>query len=237
MNLAEFSIKNQVLSVIVIALALVGGWIAYQDMPRFEDPEFTIRTALVVTQYPGATPMEVAEEVTEPLERALQQLQEVDDIESTSVYGRSEIMVNIKYEFSPTKADLQLIWTKVRNKVADATLSLPPGVNTPYVNDDFGDVYGLYYFLTGEGFTPAELRRYAKTLQGEILQVDGVAKVQLDGALSEAIFVEVSQSNLTSLGVSLSNVYSTLEKQNAVVSAGEVDIGSSAFDHSTKRRN
>ena len=145
MNLAEFTIKNQVLSVIVIALAIGGGWIAYQGMPRFEDPEFTIRTALVITQYPGATPLEVAEEVTEPLERALQQLQEVDDIESTSVSGRSEIMVNIKYEFSPTKADLQLIWTKVRNKVADATASLPPGVGTPYVNDDFGDVYGLYY--------------------------------------------------------------------------------------------
>ncbi len=225
MNLAEFSIKNQVLSVIVIALALGGGWIAYQDMPRFEDPEFTIRTALVITQYPGATPLEVAEEVTEPLERAIQQLQEVDDIESTSVHGRSEIHVNIKYEFSPTKADLQLIWTKLRNKVSDAALGLPPGVGTPYVNDDFGDVYGLYYFLTGDGFTPAELRRYAKTLQSDLLQVEGVAKVEYDGALSEAIYVEISRQNLMSLGVSLNNIYRTLEKQNAVVSAGEVDIG------------
>ena len=224
MNLAEFSIKNQVLSVIVIALAVSGGWIAYQDMPRFEDPEFTIRTALVITQYPGATPLEVAEEVTEPLEQALQQLQEVDDIESTSVNGRSEIKVNIKYEFSPTKADLQLIWTKLRNKVADAALQLPPGVSTPYVNDDFGDVYGLYYLLTGEGFSPAELRRYAKELQSELLQVEGVGKVQLDGALSEAIFVEISQQNLASLGVSLNNIYATLENQNTVVSAGEVDI-------------
>lgn len=225
MNLAEFSIKNQVLSVIVIVMAAVGGWLAYQDMPRFEDPEFTIRTALVVTQYPGATPLEVAEEVSANLERALQQLQEVDDIESTSVQGRSEIKVNIKYEFSPTKADLQLIWTKVRNKVADAALSFPPGVATPYVNDDFGDVYGLYYLLTGEGFTPAELRTYAKSLQSELLQVDGVAKVQIDGALSEAIFVEISQQNLVSLGVSLNAVLSTLDQQNAIVSAGEVDIG------------
>ena len=225
MNPAEFAIKNQVLSIIVIALALGGGWIAYQDMPRFEDPEFTIRTALIVTQYPGATPLEVAEEVTEPLERALQQLQEVDDIESTSVNGRSEIMVNIKYEFSPTKADLQLLWTKVRNKVSDASLSLPPGVGTPYVNDDFGDVYGLYYFLTGDGFTPAELRSYAKTLQSEILQVDGVAKVQVDGALSEAIFVEIAQTQLSNLGVSLPVILSTLESQNAVVTAGEVDVG------------
>ena len=224
MNPAEFSIKNQVLSVIVILLALVGGWIAYNEMPRFEDPEFTIRTALVVTQYPGATPLEVAEEVTEPLERALQQLAEVDDIESKSVNGRSEIMVNIKYEFSPSKADLQLIWTKVRNKVSDAAASLPPGVGQPMVNDDFGDVYGLYYFLTGEGFTPAELRRYAKTLQSELLLVDGVAKVELDGSLQEAIFVEISRQNLASLGVSLNAIYATLEKQNAVVPAGSVDI-------------
>ncbi|MDC0948037.1 efflux RND transporter permease subunit [Gammaproteobacteria bacterium] len=226
MNLAEVSINNRLLSTIVIVAALVGGLLAYQKMPRFEDPEFTIRSALVITQYPGATPLEVAEEVTEPLERALQQLQEVEDIESKSVYGRSEITVNIDYEFSPTKADLQLIWTKLRNKVTDATRSLPPGVSTPWVNDDFGDVYGLYYFVTGEDYSPAELRRYAKRLQTELLQVEGVAKVQLDGARKEAIFVEVSQQNLASLGVSLDNVYRTLEKQNAVVTAGEVDIGS-----------
>ncbi|MEM7055040.1 MAG: efflux RND transporter permease subunit, partial [Pseudomonadota bacterium] len=209
MNPAAFSIKNQVLSVIVVLLALVGGWIAYKDMPRFEDPEFTIRTALVVTEYPGATPMEVAEEVTEPLERALQQLAEVDDIESTSVNGRSEIHVNIKYEASPSKADLQLIWTKLRNKVNDASRMLPPGAGMPFVNDDFGDVYGLYYFLTGPGFTPAELRSYAKTLQNDLLQVEGVAKVVLDGALNEAIFVEISQQNLAALGVSLNNIYAT----------------------------
>lgn len=226
MNPAEFAIKNQLLSIIVILLAMAGGWIAYNDMPRFEDPEFTIRTALIITQYPGGTPLEVAEEVTEPLERALQQMQEVDDIESTSLHGRSEIKVNIKFEFSPTKGDLQLIWTKVRNKVSDASRSLPPGASTPYVNDDFGDVYGLYYFLTGEGFTPAELKLYAKQLQSELLLVEGVAKVQVDGALEEAIFVEISKANLASLGVSLNRIYSTLESQNSVISAGEVDVGS-----------
>ena len=225
MNLAEFSIKNQVLSVIVIIMSLWGGWVAYQDMPRFEDPEFTIRTAVIITYYPGATPLQVAEEITDPLEKALQQLGEVDDIESTSVAGRSEIMVNIKYEFSPTKADLQLIWTKVRNKVNDASRSLPPGASIPYVNDDFGDVYGLYFFLTGTGFTPAELLRHAKTLQSDLLSVDGVAKVQIDGALNEAIFVEISQNNLASLGVSLNQIYSALKTQNAMVSAGDVEVG------------
>lgn len=223
--MAEFSIKNQILSVIVIALSIGGGWLAYQTMPRFEDPEFTIRSAIVITQYPGATPLEVAEEVADPLERALQQMQEVDTIESTSVNGRSEITVNIKHEFSPSKADLQLIWTKVRNKVSDAALSLPPGAGKPFVNDDFGDVYGLYYFLTGDGFAPSELRQYAKTLESDLLQVEGVAKAKFDGDLSEAIFVEISQTNVATLGVSLNNIYRVLEQQNTVLSAGSVDIG------------
>jgi multidrug efflux pump subunit AcrB len=225
MNLAELSIRNPLLSVIVVLITLVGGWIAYTEMPRFEDPEFTIRTAIVVTQYPGATPLEVAEEVTDPLERAIQQLAEVDDIESKSTAGRSEIFVNIKYSASPNKSDLQVIWTKLRNKINDAARNLPPGASTPFVNDDYGDVYGLYYFLTGDGFTPAELNRYAESLQSELLLVDGVAKVTLDGVLQEAIFVEISQQRAASLGVSINTVFRTLDVQNAVLTAGAVDVG------------
>jgi multidrug efflux pump subunit AcrB len=225
MNLAEFTIKNKVLSVIVILLAVVGGWSAYQDMPRFEDPEFTIRVAQIIVQYPGASPLEVAEEVTAPLERAIQQLQEVEDVESVSSAGVAEIKVNIKYDFSKSRAELQLIWTKLRNKVNDAQRSLPPGVDSPVVYDEFGDVYGLYYFLTGDGYTLAELRRYAKDLQSELLQVEGVAKVSMDGVLPEAIYVEISRENASALGVSVSNVYGILSQQNAVVSAGEVNVG------------
>ena len=151
MNLAEYSIKNQVLSVIVILLALAGGWNAYQSMPRFEDPEFTIRTALIFTQYPGASPEEVAREVSEPLETALQQMQEVKDISTTSSAGLSEISVDIKFEFSTSKEDLQIIWTKLRNKIKDAQRSLPQEASTPIVNDDFGDLYGLSYFITPSG--------------------------------------------------------------------------------------
>ena len=225
MNFAEFAIKNNVLSVIVILLTIVGGWVAYKDMPRFEDPEFTIRTAQIIAQYPGATPVEVAEEVTEVLEREIMQLQEVDTIESTSSAGVAELKVDIKYEFSPTKADLELIWAKLRNKVSDAQRALPPGANEPIVYDDFGDVFGLYYFITGEGYTPSELRRYAKQLQNEILQVDGVAKVSYDGAQSEAIYVEISRENAAALGVSISNIYNILSQQNEVVSAGSVTVG------------
>ncbi len=224
MNIAEFTIKNTVLSVIVILLTLVGGWSAYQNMARFEDPEFTIRQALVITRYPGANPHEVALEITDPLEKAIQQMAEVDTIESVSTTGKSEITVEIKYEFSPSKNDLQLIWTKLRNKVNDAALALPPGAGTPYVADDFGDVFGLLYFITGEGYSPAELKRYGKTLQNSLLQVEDVARVILDGAQNEAIFVEVSRQNASSLGLSISNIYNILAQQNAVVASGDVKI-------------
>ncbi len=225
MNIAEFTIKNKVLSVIVILLTIVGGWSAYQNMARFEDPEFTIRQALVVTSYPGASPNEVALEITEPLEKAIQQMAEVDTIESVSTSGKSEITVEIKYEASPTKADLQLIWNKLRNKVNDAALALPPGAGTPYVADDFGDVFGLLYFITGKGYSPAELKRYAKSLQSSLLQVDGVARVTLEGLHKEAIFVEISRQETAALGLSVSNIYNILSQQNAVVSSGDVKIG------------
>ncbi|MGI9248292.1 MAG: efflux RND transporter permease subunit, partial [Woeseiaceae bacterium] len=225
MNLAEFSIKNKVLSVIVILLTIVGGWVAYEDMPRFEDPEFLIRTAQIIAQYPGATPLEVAEEVTEVLEREIMQMQEVDTIESISSAGAAELKVDITFEASPSRADLEQIWTKLRNKVSDAQGALPPGAPAPIVYDDFGDVYGIYYFLTGDGYTASELRRYAKQLQNEILQVDGVAKVSYDGAQSEAIYVEISRENAAALGVSVANIYDILAQQNTVVSAGSVTVG------------
>jgi multidrug efflux pump subunit AcrB len=225
MNPAEFTIRNKVLSVIVILLTVIGGWTAYQEMPRFEDPEFTIRSAQVIAQYPGASPKEVAEEVTEMLERAIQQMPEVDSIRSKSTAGLAEITVDIKYEFSPTKADLQLIWNKLRNKVNDVVASLPPGAGKPIVYDDFGDVYGLYFFVTADGYTPSELRRYVKSLQSEILQVEGVAKVSIKGGHSEVIYVEISRENAVALGMSASNIYKILEQQNASVPAGDVTVG------------
>ncbi|NOZ54681.1 MAG: efflux RND transporter permease subunit [Gammaproteobacteria bacterium] len=225
MNLAEFSIKNQLLSVIAILLMLVGGWNAYQSMPRFEDPEFTIRTALIFTQYPGASPEEVAREVSEPLETALQQMQEVKDISTISSAGLSEITVDIKFAFSKSKEDLQIIWTKLRNKIKDAQRSLPQEASTPIVNDAFGDLYGLSYLITGDDYSPAELRTYAKQLQKEILQVKGVGKVQLAGERKEAIFVEISRENTAVLGVSIQKLYDILKQQNSVVSAGSVNMG------------
>lgn len=225
MNIVDLTIRNQLLSGIAILLIILGGISAYRDMPRFEDPEFTIRVAQIYTAYPGASPQEVAEEVSEPLERAIQELQEVEEIISTSSDGLSELQVEIKFEFSPNREDLQIVWTKLRNKISDAQSSLPPGAQAPVIYDDFGDVYGMYYFITGPGYSPAELRQYAKDLQRELLQVEGVAKVVLAGEQSEAIFVEVSRETAASLGVNLQSVYDALSQQNAVVSAGNVLVG------------
>lgn len=225
MNIAEWSIRNPMLCSIAMIIALVGGWMAFNNMARFEDPEFTIRVAKVVTQYPGASSEEVMNEVTEPLETALQQLPEVKSVSSVSSAGLSDISVEIRYEASTTKSDLQIVWTKVRNKIADAERNLPPGASTPVVNDDFGDVYGIYYLLTGDGYTSTDLFDYAKELRREVLLVDGVAKVGIVGEQEEVIYVEVSRERAASLGVSLNQVYDTLSQQNTVASAGDVLIG------------
>ncbi len=225
MDLAEFSIKNRLICFIVIALALIGGWYSFQNIARFEDPEFTIRTAQVVTTYPGATPEEVANEVTEALESSIQQLQEVEEIRSVSSAGRSEISVDILYKFSPEKADLQLIWTKLRNKVNDAQSRLPPGVEASVVNDDFGDVYGLYYLVTGDGYTSAELYEYIRSLRTDLLSVDDVAKVQPLGMQQEAIYVEISRERANALGLSVDQIYGDLAQQNSVTPAGDIKLG------------
>lgn len=225
MNPGIFAMKNRLITMIVILASLAGGWTAYKNMSRFEDPEFTIRTAVIITQYPGATPTEVANEITEPLETAIQQLQEVKRLESTSSAGLSRINVDIKYKFSPSKQALQSIWSKLRNKVNDAQSELPPGAQTSIVNDDFGDVYGVYYLLTGDGFTYKELEDYAKKLRTDVLSVDGVAKVSLSGLQSEAIYVEVSRERAAALGQSIDSIYQQLEKQNAVTPAGNVRAG------------
>ncbi|MEO1151359.1 MAG: efflux RND transporter permease subunit [Pseudomonadota bacterium] len=225
MNIAVAAIKNPLICIIIIAISLLGGWFAYQSMPRFEDPEFTIRQAQIFTQYPGASPKEVLDEVTEPLETALQTLPEVKTVNSISSDGLSEITVEIRYGASPTKDALGLIWTKVRNKINDAQGDLPPGAGPTIVQDDFGDVFGLYYLLTGEGYSPAELYEYAKTLRKELLLIDGVAKINIIGDQQEVIYVEIARDRAASLGLSVNEIYDTLAQQNTITAAGDFRLG------------
>lgn len=230
MFLTSFSIKNPLLCCIGIFFCLLGGYIAYQTMPRFEDPEFTIRIAKVITQYPGASPEEVLDEVTEPLETAIQQLSEVKLVESISSAGLSDISVEIKYEDSTNRNDLQVVFTKLRNKINDAQNNIAPGAGPSVVADDFGDVYGIYYLLTGDGFSMPELLTYAKDLRKEMLLVQGVGKIQIAGEQEEAIYVEISREQAASLGVSINNIYDTLSLQNAVTDAGDIRVGTNRIE-------
>ncbi|MEM6493189.1 MAG: efflux RND transporter permease subunit, partial [Pseudomonadota bacterium] len=224
MDIAAFSIRNRLIMWIVMALSLLAGWIAYQEMPRFEDPEFTIRTAQIFTGYPGGSPEEVAREVSAPIEEALQDMAEVDEIRSVSSAGFSEISVDIKFSASPDKESLQNIWNKLRNKVRDVAGEMPPGASPSQVFDEFGDVFGIYYVLTGKGYTMPELRRYAKRLRQDILSVDGVGKVDIAAEQDEVIYVEISRQNAAALGTTVNAIFQQLSTQNTVVAGGTVEI-------------
>ncbi|MEM1433133.1 MAG: efflux RND transporter permease subunit [Pseudomonadota bacterium] len=229
-NLAELSIRYPLFCWIAMIICLVGGWQAYDRMPRFEDPEFTIRVAKVFTPYPGASPQEVVDEVTEPIETALQQLAEVKEISSVSSAGLSEINVEVRFDYSKTRSDLQVVWTKIRNAVKDAESDLPPGAGPSTVNDDFGDVYGIYYMLTGDGFSDAELIEFAKQLRKDLLLIEGIAKIQLIGEQKEAIYVEVPRERASALGVSITELYNALSQQNEVAPAGDALFGDARVD-------
>jgi len=224
-NIAEFFVRRTVISAVLMLLCLGGGLYAYQNLGRFEDPEFVIRTAVVTTPYPGARPEEVADQVTELIESAVQQLQEVDEIRSVSKAGMSEVFVDMDRAFSRDKAELQMLWTKLRNKLKDAERQLPPGAGPIIVNDDFGDVFSLFFAITGEGYTLAEITDFAEDLRRDLLLVPGVARIALMGQPQEAIFIELSRSRATQLGIPPDAVYRTLQQQSTVGPAGKVTVG------------
>ena len=178
---------------------------------------------MVVTSYPGATPLQVEEEVTYPIEKAIQQLSYVDEVNSISSRGLSQITVTMKNQYGPN--DLPQIWDELRRKVNDLKPNLPPGVGDPSVIDDFGDVYGILLAITGSGYSYKELNDYVDYLRREIELVEGVSKVAVSGTQQEQVFIEISLQRLTSLGISPQTIYNTLAKQNLVTSAGAVRIG------------
>ena len=222
MNLAEISIRNRLICSIVILICVLGGWSAYETMPRLEDPDFTIRTAQVITVYPGATPLQVSKEVTKTLETAFNQMPEVEEITSVSSAGRSIINVNVKFEYSRTQGELQTVYTKLRNRVEDATRQLPPGAQKPIVNDDFADVYGLYYALTSDGYSFSDMEKYAESLRDELLLIDGVGKVGIIGVVQEAVFVEFRQTAGLSTDTFIDQIVRQMLEHNSVAQAGEV---------------
>jgi len=222
-DIAAYFIKNKVISWMVSLIFLIGGTMAFFGLGRLEDPAFTIKDAMVVTAYPGATPLQVEEEVTYPIEKAIQQLTYVDEVNSISSRGLSQITVTMKNNYGPD--DLPQIWDELRRKVNDLRPNLPPGVADPSVIDDFGDVYGILLAITGDGYSYKELNDYVDYLRREVELVDGVGKVSVTGTQQEQVFIEISIQRLSSLGISPQTIYNTLATQNLVSSAGAVKIG------------
>lgn len=223
MNLAKIAIEKKTFF-LMLTVCLIGiGILSYQKLGRLEDPEYTIKTAVVVTQYPGATPLEVEQEVTDPLEKAIQQLGQLDEVRSFSRDGLSFIYVDIKDNFD--KNDLPQIWDELRRKVAAGQADLPPGAGPSMVNDDFGDVYGVFYAFYGDGYSYKELNDYVDMLKKELLLVQDVAKVDLYGEQTETIYIETPRSKLAQLGISPLQIVQTFQQQNLVVDEGKVKVG------------
>ncbi len=224
MNLAHYSIKNKVASWMFALILLLGGMVSYEGLGRLEDPEFTLKTAMIITAYPGASPAQVEEEVSYPIENALQQLPYVDYVTSISSAGLSQVSVEMKNNFR--KEDLKQIWDELRRKINDLAPGLPPGVRPSEVLDDFGDVFGVLLAITGDGYSYEELKDYVDFLRRELVLVKGVGKVTVAGEQQEQVMVEISRNKLAALGIAPSRIYQLLQTQNQVSNSGSIKIGS-----------
>lgn len=223
MNLTEFAIENKMVTFFSIVLLSLAGTFAFFSLGQLEDPEFTVKNALVITMYNGATAEEVEQEVTDRIESALQEMPELSSLHSRSTPGFSLINVEIKEEYWADR--LPQVWDKLRRKVGDVQQELPYGASETQVVDDFGDVYGLMVGITGDGFSYAEIDDYVKILQKEISLLKGVARVDLWGNQQEAVFIDISASKVANLGISNTTLANLLVSQNMVVDGGHVESG------------
>lgn len=223
MDFARYAIGRPVNMWVLVLTLLIGGSIAFFEVGRLEDPAFTIKQAVINVPYPGATALEVEQQVTEPLESAIQRITEVKEIRSRSMDGLSEIRVEIQDRY--TGDALLQIWDNLRNKVNDAQAELPPDAGPAVVDDDFGDVYGIFYALTGEDLTYRELYELAKELRRGLLIAEDVGKVEISGEQEEQILIDVDQARLAALHLAPEEIIAALEDADAAVDAGGVHAG------------
>ncbi|MFT2111249.1 efflux RND transporter permease subunit [Marinomonas sp. 2405UD68-3] len=224
MNISTYFIERKVTSWMITLILLVGGAIAFTNLGQLEDPEFTIKEALIVTNYPGASPEQVEEEVTYKIETELQNLTYVDKIKSTTKAGYSLIQITIKDTYR--KEQLKQIWDEMRKKIRDITPTFPAGVQSPIVIDDFGDVYGVMLAVHGEGYPYKDLKNYVDYIRRELVLVDGVSRVSVAGEQAEQVTIEISRSKLANMGISPNQLKDLLSNQNNVSDAGRVTVGS-----------
>ena len=224
MNIAELSIRKSTITWVLTLLLLVVGFQSFFRLAWLEDPEFTIKDAVIMTPYPGASALEVEEEVTDVLEKMVQQLGQLKYLESRSSRGVSQIKVKIRDEYD--KYSLPQVWDELRRKVHDAQSQLPPGAGPTVVNDDFGDVYGVYVAITGEGYSDKELYEFAKLLQRELLHATDVKRIVLYGVQPEEIYVEMRRDKMSELGISQQDIFDALAAKNLPATAGHINLGS-----------
>jgi len=217
-NLSKWALDHPALTRYLMVVLMLLGVAAYFQLGQDEDPPFTFRAMVVRTTWPGATAQQVAEQVTDKIERTLQEVPYADKIRSYSKPGESQIIFQVKDIIKG--ADVTNTWYTVRKKVADMRGTLPGGIQGPFFNDDFGDVYGVIYALESDGFNYAEVKSFADDVRQQLLRVPDVAKVELFGAQDEKVFIEISQKRLAQLGLDFNQVLSQLAQQNAVEPSG-----------------
>lgn len=221
MKFIKYFLQNKAITILFLLLVCIGGVFSYLKMGKLEDAPFTIKQALVVTQYPGASPNEVQAQVTDVLEEAIQSLGELYYLKSENRAGLSKITVFVKKEIRAD--DMQQLWDKLRRKVGDVQTKLPVGAGPSVVNDDFGDVLGVFYGLTGKGHSYRELNEQAKLIKNDFLTIKDVAKVEIYGMQSPAIDVTIRPSLMSQSGLTIADIRRAFDGQNSVVDAGAIE--------------
>ncbi|MFT5961474.1 MAG: multidrug efflux pump [Burkholderiaceae bacterium] len=219
-NLSRWALEHIPLTRYLMAVLLIGGMLSYARLGQDEDPPFTFRAMVVRATWPGATALQMAEQVADKLEKKLQETPYIDKIRSYSKPGETTIILQLR-ESTPPK-ETTASWYQVRKKIGDIRATLPAGVNGPFFNDEFGDTYGSIVALSGEGFTYAEVKDYADFVRQQLLHVKSVAKVELFGAQDERITIEFSQKKFAQLGITIDSVVAQLAAQNSVEGMGIV---------------
>lgn len=221
MNIPKYSLENQKVIYFFLAVLLIGGVYSFFKLPKKEDSPFVIKQAVLVTQYPGATPLEVEKLVTEPIEREIQSMSDVLQIKSESYFGMSKISIELQPTLSPDYMPVK--WDELRRKVANIQPRLPSGASAINVSDDFGDVFGIYYALTAdEGFTYDDMRDWAQKIKTELTPIPGVQKVYLYGEQTQVVNVKISVPKLANLGIDPNSIQQVLQTQNLLVNTGEI---------------
>ncbi|NRR30531.1 efflux RND transporter permease subunit [Oxalobacteraceae bacterium] len=217
-NLSRWALEHIPLARYLIAVLLIGGMLSYSSLGQDEDPPFTFRVMVVRAIWPGATSLQMAEQVTDKLEKKLQETPSIDEITSYSKPGETLILVKLR-ESAPPK-DVAASWYQVRKKIGDVRGTLPPGVQGPFFNDEFGDTYGSIFALSGDGFSYAEMKDYADFVRQQLLNVPLVSKVELFGVQDEKINIEFSHKKFAQLGIPFEAIVNQIATQNSVESTG-----------------